>query len=384
MTHFRRIAILARLLTPIALAVVPLFAQQIIHHPKNSDPLTRKWAWAWSEAADRNVSDGFWVGYGIQRWMGENSFIGSFAGSASSRDVSLHELLYGQKESLTFSDDEESIRREAERALNKRSGHKYTEPTVLKGVAILFGYEASRDEPMQPRTMVVCNLSTSVDLQDRPLLWLRRSQEEESVSFLEDMFDQPHTEKMRESLVFAISIHDRSARAVKFLRAVVVGNESERVRGSAAFFLGERDEKEDVPLLVMVATRDSSRRVRDQALFGLSRMESEEAVEALIDLARRAERIEVREKAMFWLAQRASDRAVGTLRDIAFNDGETGIQRQAVFALTRLTSADGIKELIEIATSHRNPQIRREAIFWLGRSDDPRAFEFLVQMVQRK
>jgi hypothetical protein len=385
MEYFRRISALTSLLVPAAaLAIVPLRAQQIIHHPKNSDPLEAKWDCAWKEVASRKLSDGFWVGYGIQRWMGEHSFIGSFGDHSGYRDVSLHELLYGQKESLILSDEEASVRREAERDLEKRSGRKYAERKVLKGVAILFCYDSGQGEPMQPRRIVVCNLSTSVDRQVRPLLWLGSSRDDESVVFLERMFGDTHSDKMKESLVFAISLHDSSDQALKFVRDVLAGSESEKVRGSAAFFLSERDHEVDIPLMVKVATHDPSQRVRDQAVFGLSRMESDAAVEALIDLARHAERKDVREKAIFWVSQNASDRVVGTLKDIAFNDDETGVQRQALFALSRLKNADGVKELIEIAKCHRNPQIRREAMFWLGRSDDPRAFDFLVEMVRRK
>jgi HEAT repeat protein len=385
MEYSRRILVLMQLLiVTAALAVVPLCAQQIIHHPNNLDPLEGRWAWAWKEVAIRKPANGFWIGYGIQRWMGQHSLIGSFRDDSGDRDVSLHELLYGQKESLTVSGGEESLRREAEKVLERRSGHKYMEPKVLKGVAMLFGYGSDADEPTQPRKIVVCNLSTSPDLQNRPLFWLGRSRDGESVAFLRNMFDQPHTERIRESLVFAISLHDSSDRALRFLRDVLTGGESERIRGSAAFFLGERDHEEDVTLLVKLATHDASRRVRDQSVFGLSRMQSDVAVEALIELAKHCERKDVREKAIFWIGQKASDRALVTLKEIAFSDDETGIQRQAVFALSRLKNDDGVKELIEIAKSHKSSQIRREAMFWLGRSDDPRAFDFLVRMIRRK
>jgi hypothetical protein len=383
--HVRRILRFTHLILPaVFIGIVSAFAQQVVRCPRNSDPLEAKWGWAWKEVARVSPSSGFWIGYGIQRWMGENSFIGSFESDAGSRDVSLHELLYGQKESLTIPGTEGSLREAAGRALQAANGRATVEPKELKGVAILFAYGSSQDEPMQPRKIVICNLSTSVDLQDRPLLWMGSSHDEESVAFLENMFDQPHTEKIRENLVFAISIHDSSEQALKFLRNVLVGSESERVRGSAAFFLGEHDRTEDVPLLVKVATHDPSRRVRDQAVFGLSRMESDAALEALIELAKHADKKDVREKAIFWIAEKASDRVAKTLKDIIFSDDETGIQRQAVFALSRMKSEDSVAELIAIAKSHKNPQIRREALFWLGRSKDPRAFDFLVKVVRQR
>jgi hypothetical protein len=111
MGYFCRLFSLTYSLVPAtALAIVSLCAQQIIPHPKNSDPLEAKWAWAWREVAGGKLSHGFWVGYGTQRWMSERFFIGSFGDHSGYRDVSLRELLYGQKESLTLSDEGESVR----------------------------------------------------------------------------------------------------------------------------------------------------------------------------------------------------------------------------------------------------------------------------------
>jgi hypothetical protein len=112
-----------------------------------------------------------------------------------------------------------------------------------------------------------------IDLSDRPLIWLGRAQDEESVRFLERFFIDLKSIKQRERLLFAISVHDSSERAQKILRDLVVQSDQETLRASAAFFLGERNRDEDISLLQKVISRDRSREVREKAVFGLSRMQ---------------------------------------------------------------------------------------------------------------
>ena len=367
----------------LSISCATLFAQPVIHHPSSLQSLESKWRWALKEVSDQKLQKGVWIGYAIQRWMGKNSTIGSFDAVSGRTDSSLHERIYGQREEQGDEIGEESVRHEAKRAL-ERANDERSEEKIPKGIAILFGFDPPPGDFTQPRKIVVANLSMSIDLSDRPLIWLGRAQDEESVLFLEQFFINVKSIKLKERLLFAISIHDSSERAQKILRDLVVQSDHERLRASAAFFLGERNRDEDISLLQKVILHDRSREVREKAVFGLSRMESDAAVDALIALARHGEETDMKEKALFWLSEKASERVVPTLREIAAGDQEIEIQRQAVFALSRLKHGDGVKELIEIAKNHKVPEIRRQAIFWLGRSEDDRAIDFLVELVRRK
>ncbi len=360
-----------------------LFAQPVIHHPSSLQSLESKWRWALTEVSVQKLQKGVWIGYAIQRWMGRHSTLGSFDAVSGRTGFLLHERIYGQREEGDDENGEESVRHEAKRAL-ERANDERSDEKIPKGIAILFGFDPALGDLKGPRKIVVANLSMSIDLSDRPLIWLGRAQEEESVRFLEQFFTDVKSIKQKERLLFAISIHDSSERAQKFLRDLVVQSDHERLRASAAFFLGERNREEDISLLQKVILYDRSREVREKAVFGLSRMESDAAVDALIALARHGEERGMKEKALFWLSEKASERVVATLREIAADDREIEIQRQAVFALSRLKHGDGVKELIEIAKNHKVPEIRRQAIFWLGRSEDDRAIDFLVELVRGK
>jgi len=39
--------------------------------------------------------------------------------------------------------------------------------------------------------------------------------------------------------------------------------------------------------------------------------------------------------------------------------------------------------LINVAKTNKNPAVRKKAIFWLGQSHDPRALDFLEELVTK-
>ncbi|MEX1275332.1 MAG: HEAT repeat domain-containing protein, partial [Bacteroidota bacterium] len=283
--HHLRSQLIPALLICLAFTGWSLSAQTIIRHPDVGQPLSDKWNWAVKEAIGNKLTEGVWIGYGIRRWMEENSHMGSFNTAEWGIRPSLHELLYGQKEFPDGEvDGEEAVRREARRALEGKKRRKGDGPNVIKAVAILLGYNASSKNFTEPVKLIVSNLSLTVDLGDRPLVWLGNASHDEGVVHLETLFGQVPA-KFKEKLLFAISIHDSSQRAYTFMKKQLREGETDKLRGSAAFWIGQADRVQDIPLLVETAADDRSKHVREQAVFGLSQMKSEQASLALIDLA---------------------------------------------------------------------------------------------------
>jgi HEAT repeat protein len=44
---------------------------------------------------------------------------------------------------------------------------------------------------------------------------------------------------------------------------------------------------------------------------------------------------------------------------------------------------DAVPRLITLARTHKNPVVRKQAIFWLGQSHDPRALDFLEEILTK-
>lgn len=389
MKYTTRIIFMVALCLVVPMLSTKLLSQEVVHHSQNNETLEQRWNWAFREATNKKFHTGFWIGYGITRLMGEHSYIGSFSmvsGRMERMGISLHELLYGQKEYTDGDEesDEEAVKQEAERSLKRSRGEKYHEQKVEKGVAILFAYSSTERKLEEPQKIVVSNLSLAVDLGERPLIWLGSPEQDEAANFLQGIYGKMSSTNLKERLLHAISIHENSTQSLPFLRNVLTSEESDKLRSQAAFLIGERNHDEDIALLLKVINTDRSSKVRDQAVFGLSRIESDAATDALINLTKEAENKQVRSKAIFWLSQKASEKVVPTLKNVIEKDSDVQVQREAVFALSRIKGGDGVNELIAIAKSNQNPEVRRQAIFWLGQSKDPRALDALVEMVKKK
>ena len=337
-------------------------AQEVVYHPDPSAALAQKWQWAADQAQDDDFRRGYWVGYSIERLMGEYSFMGSW--SSGRQRITLHEVLYGEKPEFDYR--------------NRRRGDRKTERKVLKEVALLFEFGRGGQEP---REVDVTNVSGHIDFDGRPLIWLGAAGDDESLDFVQRQFDRSGSEELKEDLVMAMGIHDATGRVVPLLSDILTGNEPDEVRESAAFWLGQQDDDAALDVLRRTARNDRSHDVREQAVFGLSQMDGYDATEALIDLARNGPR-DIRKDAIFWLGQKASDRAVEALGDMVQDDEDTEVQKQAVFAISQLDADQGVPLLIEIATTHPKARVRKDAIFWLGQSEDPRALEALIDLAR--
>ena len=83
------------------------------------------------------------------------------------------------------------------------------------------------------------------------------------------------------------------------------------------------------------------------------------------------------------MAQKAGRQATEAITDAIARDPVTDVKKKAVFALSQLPKDEGIRLLIEVARTNSNPVVRKEAFFWLGQSRDPRALDFLEQVLTR-
>ncbi len=348
------------------LALVPAagYGQQVMMHPQPEDALDQKWQWAEQQARqDDAARRGYWIGYSIDRLMGEYSFVGSWHSRGNRK--TLHEVLYGEKPEFDYRD--------------RRRGDKKSTRKVVKEVALLFEFEPGRDAPSDVR---VTNVSGHVDLNGRPLFWLSGAEDGESIDFVQEQYRRTASDDHKEDLVMAVAIHEDTGRIVPILTDILQGDDATDVRESAAFWLGQQDDEAALDVLRQTAHNDRSHDVREQAVFGISQMETTEAAEALIDLARNGPH-DIREDAVFWLGQIASDRAAEALGEVVNDDdGDTEVQKQAVFSISQLPPDQGVPMLIEIARTHPKAKVRKDAIFWLGQTDDPRALEALIEMVR--
>jgi hypothetical protein len=225
----------------------------------------------------------------------------------------------------------------------------------------------------------------ALDAKDVPVHWLTDVAETESVALLTSMarsatdFASLNSEG---GALDAIALHkDKSADAA--LESFLVPQTRSKLREQAAFWVALERGHHGFEVLRQYIRTDSDSSFRNHLTFAISQSEDQEAVGELIRTAHQDKSGEVRGQALFWLAQKAGSKVAGEINDAIENDPDTFVKKKAVFALTQMPDNEGVPKLIEVASKNRNLVVRKEAIFWLGQTGDPRALDYIEQVLMK-
>lgn len=225
-----------------------------------------------------------------------------------------------------------------------------------------------------------------LDAGGHSIYWLTGVPDDQSIKVLQGLARRGFTtdpDGMGDEALMAMAMHLGDA-ADRALQELASPGQPEKQREQAAFWLGEERGKRGFEILKSLVGNGSDARFREEATFAISESKEPEALEQLIAMARRDSASRVREQALFWLAEKAGHKAVATITDAMENDPETSVRKKAVFALSEMPPDEGIPLLLKYARSHRDPVVRKEAIFWLGQSGDPRALDFMEEVLLGK
>jgi len=248
-------------------------------------------------------------------------------------------------------------------------------PVQLEGpthLAVLYRMEAHKVGKVRPFTP-----DCELDAGGLQFIWLNGVQPAESVRYLVPLVTQ---DGLRHGPLSAIALHADPA-ADQALEQLTTAAAPESVRRDAAFWLGSARGRRGFEILSRMLREDPSDKVREQTIFALTQSKEPEAMNTLIRAAHDDKSAHVRGQALFWLAHKAGDKVVAAIQNAIENDPETEVKKKAVFALTQMPNGDGVPLLIQVARTNRNPAVRKQAVFWLGQSKDPRALQFLEDVL---
>ena len=154
------------------------------------------------------------------------------------------------------------------------------------------------------------------------------------------------------------------------------------VRGLALFALGEREEPQVTKYLQDVFSGTDDPDIQQQALFGLSERRVDAELKSwFMTTAKNSEiSIDARKMCLFWAADSGS-LDTDDLLSLYAEFEEPELRKQLIFSVADMDSEAGLDLLIEIARNDPSNEMRQMAIFWLGDSGDPRALEYLEELL---
>lgn len=215
---------------------------------------------------------------------------------------------------------------------------------------------------------------------EKAIFWLgQRRGDDDGGAYLRGLYASLNHLELQEKVIFAVSQHRSDADRQWLHDLAVDSSEPQDLREKAIFWLGQQ--WEDSAELRELYSSVGSEALKEKVIFAVSQNRGDEDLAWLIQLAtNQTEPVELREKAIFWAGQMRGDGA--ELYALYDDMSSVPLREKLIFAYSqRKRDPAAVDKLIDIARNDSNGELRRKAIFWLGQTQDPRAIEFLSELI---
>jgi HEAT repeat protein/beta-lactamase regulating signal transducer with metallopeptidase domain len=342
----------------------------IIRHPDPEAPLVDRWRWAREEAV-RAGFERYWVAYAVEPTIGID---GEAIYVARHEEGSTFHRRRGWSGNITIITNRPDGMRVGERTLHALVGG------VPDDVALVYGF----DRGGSLAAMQIASLTMTVDLADRPLLWLGPADDDESIPLIQRLYGDAGGVGVKDYLTVAVGVHGDATLVVPVLIQRLRSQEHDDVRESAVEWLGYHPTEDALAALTRAARTDRSTEVRQEAAEAVGEMRFPAATDSAIALARELEDRRARAEAVEGLGQKRDDpRAVAALARIAREDPDRAIQQEAVESLGEAGSPEAQGLLREILRTHPSPDVRDEALETIAESSAPGETAMFLEQVAR-
>jgi HEAT repeat protein len=221
------------------------------------------------------------------------------------------------------------------------------------------------------------------EVRAQAIFWLSQVNTDRAVTALDSVLMRSTDREIQEKAIFALSQH-QSARAGEILRRFIDRDDApDDLKANAIFWLGQEHGGENIGYLREIYPRLKSQELKEKVIFSISQNDDASSRQWLMDLALNGnEPMEMRKKALFWAGQKG-DVAIGDLAKLYSSMADREMKEQLIFAYSQRHESGAVDQLMAIAEKEPDPELRKKAIFWLGQSDDPRAAEFLLRIINK-
>ena len=247
---------------------------------------------------------------------------------------------------------------------------------------VLHAFSQMSNARAHARLLEIARAGDDIESRTQAIHWLGQRPGAGTLDELMSIYTADRNTEIRQKVLHSIS-QMNDARAQAKLSEIARGADDAEVRQQAIHWIGQRGEAA-LDELSKLYQAERHPEVKSQILHAYSQIDSPRALDRLFEVARSGETSELRQQAIHWLGQKAGERSLAALRDMAnSSDADTDVQVQVVHAISQRPAGEAVPLLIQLARTHRNPEVRRMAIHRLSQTGDPRALEFIHEVLTR-
>jgi TolA-binding protein/HEAT repeat protein len=222
------------------------------------------------------------------------------------------------------------------------------------------------------------------EVREQAVFWLSQVPGDETVAALDSILQDPKSDpQIQEKAIFALS-QLQSPRAAAILCSYSGRRDRPAdLREKSIFWLGQRRSAENQQCLRGLYKNLESDDLKEKVIFSLSQMGGADNYRWLMDIALDAkEHIELRKKALFWAGQGGSVDVADLVKLYdSMNDRE--MREQLIFVYSQRNEEAALDKLFQIGKNDPDRELRKKAIFWVGQSRNPRAAQYLQDLINQ-
>ncbi len=248
--------------------------------------------------------------------------------------------------------------------------------------SVLHAFSQMSNARAHAQLLEIARAGDDIESRGQAIHWLGQRRGEGTLDELMSIYTADRNTEIRQKILHALSQMNNPRAQAKLLEIARSGDDTQ-VRQQAIHWIGQKGEAAlDELSKLYEAERHSE--VKSTILHAFSQMNSPRALDKLFEVARSGESSELRQQAIHWLGQKAGERSLSVLRDMVnSSDADTDVQVQIVHAISQRPAGEAVPLLIQLARTHRNPEVRRMAVHRLSQTGDPRALEFIREVLTK-
>jgi len=370
--------------------------QEQIYNYNTDESLEVRVDKAVARAKAENLKEGFYVTYTIQmNYAGRNYFEGRFPFYIDDYDFSyigdemptLKDLIAGRKDKTEFEEDREALKRAAERTLKDMDTPE--DRTLLKRWYFWEGEEErsiivqyNEFDKYSPERIRIMFLNQEFVDDGKPVFWIGKSSDNESIGFLNKLYDNCENYYIRRKIISAVALHETVSVAVPFLKEIISKEPYYELQEHAIISFGYFPGNETLEYLKNLFPKRHSHDYSEALLDAVAKNWSDKAVTFLKNVAVSENYdMRTRREAIDALGTIRSERAFSTLLDLTDLSNEADIQEEAIESISNFGDGESIPVLMLIAKSNPSLKIRETALEELADKKDSRIVNFFNKIL---
>ena len=221
------------------------------------------------------------------------------------------------------------------------------------------------------------------EVREQAVFWLSQVGSTKATSALDSILLNSTNPDLQKKAVFALSQID-SPEASRMLKDYAEKQSAPvEARADAIFWLSQQGHGENGAYLRTLYGQLSNEDLKDKTIFAISHIGGAENLNWLMELAvNEQESVDMRKKALFWAGQ-SDDVSLERLTGLYDRMKNREMKEQMIFVYSQRHEGAALDKLIGIARHDTDPELRKKAIFWIGQSHDPKAAQYLQEVINQ-